>query len=697
MITRQPVNRAEFTAAPWRVRWLDRTTIVVGTGFGPDHERPQAQVLVWDLEGQAPKWTPEPGPWQVRALAVSANDALVAVAEFADFGATLIARTRVLDTATGQVKWAEPQQTYYSKRWFGRQVAFTPDSRVLWAVGPVVTPAGEPIGQVWRVDLGSQRREVVIEDDHDVRSLAVSPDGRLVAVAGGDALIVMDDDGREVLTRKHDHGFSGLAFSPDSKLLAAGCLDGTVCLVDPGAQSVRSIAVPRDQPVQNVAFSPDGTAVAAVVEQGVGVYEVREGGRERFPLVPIPEASTAVFSPDLRYLAVNQTLNDESTPGVIVVDAHTGAPLWQHTTDDRVSDLAFSADGGQLLAGGAHDTGRGFAYVYETGSIRARQPLKGAVTSLVTSTNAAETLVGAADTDRLALVFDVDQPAVLRLRRPHDVLVTALAISPDNQDVVTGCANGKVRLFHGSTVPVWEVSQSGPVTELACSPAGGWVAVGGADRMVRLRGRADGAQRWESDHRGLVTALAFSPDGTLIGTGSADRRTRILDAATGAELHGLTQDDKVVAVAFAPNGTALATGNQDGTAFVLDPATGEVRQRLGHTASISALAISPDSRVLATGSDDGTVQLTSLTGAGPSTVDFEALVTALAFSPRGRLAVVTEGATAALVTVLDPATRTPLVRLSHPGRVRAIAFTADGRFLVTGCDDKLVRVFEAVW
>ncbi|OXM69588.1 WD40 repeat domain-containing protein [Amycolatopsis vastitatis] len=698
MIDRAPAKQFGLPAPPWRVRWLDGATAVVGTDIGPDPEHPQGQVHLLDVQKGTTLWASEPGPWQVLDMALSADGVLVAVAEFADRGDTLATRTRVLRARTGQQVWPRPadeqEQTFYSKRYFPRSVAFTPDGRFLWSSGPVVIEGGEPVSRVWRLDLGSFRREDVLEQDRDVLDLAVSPNGAFVAIACGDGLLVVDADGGELFNQEQPYRVSAVVVDPGSTFIAAGCDDGAVRLVTADNKPGPLIRTPQDQPVTAVAFSPDGTAVAVVVEDGVGVYQVADG-RARFPLAHVPESSTAVFSPDLRLLAVNQTMDDPSNAGLVVLDARTGIPIWQHVTEDRVVDLVFSLDGGQVLAGGATAGLTGYVHVYDTGSIRATRTLGGAVTSVVAGTNPREPLVGVADTERFLLTFPADTKTdEVRLRRRHPGLVTAIAFSADNQDTITGCVDGGVRLFRGSALEAWLVQCGGPITEVAC--AGEWVAAGGSDRKVHLLRRATGEVLWERQLQGAVTALAFAPDATRLAAGCADHSTRILDSATGAETHSVTQAGKVVAVAFTPDGTGVASGNEDGTAVVLDPATGEVRLRLGHTNAITAVAVSPDSRLLATGSTDKTVHLTSLAApAIPPTpvteVDFPAPVTALAFSSAGPLAVVTEDA---VVTVLDPATAAPVFRLIHPDRVRGVAFTGDGALLVTGCDDKVARIVE---
>src|SRR5262249_40752332 len=123
----------------------------------------------------------------------------------------------------------------------GPPVIFSPDGRLLAVAdpglydGPVKalrifeTLTGRPIGQV-KGDLGW------------TRALACSPDGRLLAAAGRDALFVWEcSTGRRLLhlsakgrlTQWQGSGFAAcLDFAPDGRVLATGHADGVLHLWD---------------------------------------------------------------------------------------------------------------------------------------------------------------------------------------------------------------------------------------------------------------------------------------------------------------------------------------------------------------------------------------------------------------------------------------------------------------------------------
>jgi WD40 repeat protein/tetratricopeptide (TPR) repeat protein len=265
------------------------------------------------------------------------------------------------------------------------------------------------------------------------------------------------------------------------------------------------------------------------------------------------------------------------------------------------------------------------------------------------------------------------------------------------------------------------LQHQGDVHAMAFSPDGQAVLTA-SGKEARLWSAATGRPlRSPLQHQDEVYAVAFSPDGKAILTGSGGAKTinnkyegwgevRLWSATTGQPLGpALPHQGLVKAVAFSPDGKTVltATASPDDTARLWLAATGRpLTPPLRHDGTITAVAFSPDGKAVLTGDApvvdafipraiSGQARLWSAATGKELTPPLfhQGGVWAVAFSPDGR-AVLTGSENEA--RLWSAATGQPLAPpLAHQGLVKAVAFSPDGKTVLTGSEDNTARLWSA--
>ena len=280
--------------------------------------------------------------------------------------------------------------------------------------------------------------------------------------------------------------------------------------------------------------------------------------------------------------------------------------------------------------------------------------------------------------------------------RGHGGPVRALAIAPDGKTAVSGSFDTSAIRWSLERNTAEQVLRfhDGAVNAVVFL-SDGRIATSGEDARIAIWQPGEPTPRMVlQGHSAPVVALAVSPDGAMLASASWDHSARLWPLAEGAPrvLQGHAQN--VNGVAFTRDGRAVVTAGYDATLRIW-PIGGGAPTIVALPTPLNTVATAPNGEIVTAGAD-GKVYLLSAAGELQGEVEAApAPIIAIALSGDGKL--VAAAGIRGSVAIIDRAARRLERTLVGPGLpVWSVAFFPDGRTLLSGGADRMIRRWDAV-
>jgi WD40 repeat protein len=309
-----------------------------------------------------------------------------------------------------------------------------------------------------------------------------------------------------------------------------------------------------------------------------------------------------------------------------------------------------------------------------------------------------------ASADGSAILWDVDAKKEIQKFIYSGKPLVCAAISPDGNRVVTADLDGLVMLWTVGSTAFSELR--GPsqyhITDISFSPSGDQIAAADTVGRVIVWNTASGEVVREEPGSGqAVRRIAFSPSGKLLAAGSDDTTVRVWQVDNWSAVHTLKGHlERINSVAFSPNEKFLATASADATVRIWDLSSGTaIRVLRGHTKSINSVDYNDDGQQLVTASEDTTALVWMIdTSKSIASIGHTDEVISASFSPSAssNSQQVVTASKDGVVSISSAITGKSFVDLrGHNSKVTYVAYSEDGKYVLTASDDFTARVWFA--
>jgi WD40 repeat protein len=489
----------------------------------------------------------------------------------------------------------------------------------------LITGGAEKVIHFWNMADGKTFRGLVVTVGVD--GLALSPDEKLLGVAGSDGVVRVLDiaDGKEKHVLKGHVGIvTAVFFLADGKTVVTAGFDGQArvwSLADkPGEPpEVRTIDVGTKKPLRALGVTADGKMlVSGGDDPTIRFHAVADGKEARAIAIPGGTIHALALAPDSKTLLVGS--EDKSARLVDLASGKAISTFGPHGGPIRA--VGFNAKGDRVLTGAADGAVKVWDVNGGRGVIAFGHPAAkpgdacpevkrafflpdGRIVSAAEKTARTWTLEGSWS----------EGPTL----GPHVFRVLAIDFSPDGKLLATGggepSRSGEVKIWDlasGKLVRSLDTLHSDTVFALRFSPDGTKLATASADKFLKVINVADGKELKSFEgHTHHVLAVDWKSDGKQLVTGGADSVVKVWDFESGEQVRTLNPAGKqITGLRWVPGKPLVVGASGDAMVRAWNPDNGTVPRTFSGAADyVFAVAASSDGSRVAAGGADGVLLL----------------------------------------------------------------------------------------
>ena len=451
------------------------------------------------------------------------------------------------------------------------------------------------------------------------------------------------------------------------------------------------VEIPHRSELTSVSMSPDGTKILTTSYDSLArVFDL--DGRQ-LQVIDGHKAIlwTADFAPDSKGI-----ITAGSDYNVMVWDSAGACVSTLKGHDSDVYCAKFSPDGSMVLTSSGDNTARLWSVDGKVQKILAIHEDNRFSISLVNqaafSPDGKFILLAANDylnKNHKARLWDLDGNELLTFGG-HEDWINSVNFSPDGKHVITSSRDKLVRVYSlGGTIEKELKGHGSNVWSSRFKPDNQTIVTVGDDHTIRTWSIG---KRFESYDKAVNVSFAgFSPNGLKIMV-VQDSTAQSWDltgdvAATFSGHHANINTSR-----FSPDGSMVLTSCKDGSAMLWKADGKPIKTFTEHRDAVNDAIFTADGKIAITISDDSSVVLHNLTTGISTTTRHRSRVTSVCPSPGP--AVFAVGNAAGDVSVCDTTGKILRTFHGHDGCVNSVAFSPDGKWIVSTSSDETAVLWD---